>query len=74
MMRARTISTLSPTRDNIHRFQAAKEGARGIDINTLHGPIGPFSFLDMKEKAVDAEKGIYEVMWNPELVQPPTAK
>jgi hypothetical protein len=69
MLSARRISTVSPSRDNIHRFQTGKEGARGIDINTMHGPIGPFSFLEMKEKAVDSERGIYEAMWNPELGQ-----
>ena len=65
------ISTLAPSRDNMHRFEVGKEGARGIDINTLHGPMGPFSFLNMNDKPVDADKRIFEVTWNPELGQMP---
>ena len=65
------ISTLSPLRDNIHCFQVGKVGARGIDINTMHAKSAPFSFLDMNEKPVDAEKRIFEVKWNPQLGQPP---
>jgi hypothetical protein len=68
------INTLSPVRDNIHCFRVGKEGARGIDINTLHGKIGPFSFLDMNEKPVDSEGRIFEVAWNPQLGQPPAKK
>ncbi|HXD34898.1 MAG TPA: hypothetical protein VN643_27505 [Pyrinomonadaceae bacterium] len=63
------ISTLSPTRDNIHCFQTGKEGARGIDINTLHGAMGPFRFLNISEKAMDLEKRIYEATWNASLGQ-----
>ena len=66
------ISTLSPARDNIHTFRAGKEGARGIDINTMVGGSAPFSFLKMKDKPVDAEKGLYEVTWDPELGQAKT--
>src|SRR5262245_38884629 len=68
------INTLSPSRDNIHSFSVGKEGARGIDINTLHGKMGAFSFLNMRDKPVDAENRIFEAMWNPELGQAPTKK
>ncbi len=68
------INTLSPSRDNIHCFSVGKQGARGIDINTLHGKIGPFSFLDVSEKPVDSESRIYEARWNPELGQPTKQK
>jgi len=64
------ISTLSPTRDNIHCFGAVKETARGIDINTLHGE-NTFSFLNMSEKPVDSDNRIFEATWNPELGQSP---
>jgi hypothetical protein len=74
MMKRGKINTLNPVRDNIHCFRVGKEGARGIDINTLHGKMGPFSFLDMIEKPVDAENRIYEVTWNPQLGQPPAKK
>lgn len=66
------ISTLSPSRDNIHWFQVGKEGARGIDINTLHGKMGPFSFLDIGKTPADSEKRIYEAAWI-ELGRPPAA-
>jgi hypothetical protein len=57
------INTLSSTRDNIHTFQAGKEGARGIDISTYHGPDVGFSFLDIRSTPVDAGKRIYEAAW-----------
>lgn len=68
MMTHGRISTLSPTRDNIHCFGAVKETARGIDINTLHGE-NTFSFLNMSEKPVDADNQIFEATLNPELGQ-----
>ena len=58
------ISTLSPVRDNIHTFQVGKEGARGIDINTMLGKSGAFSFLDISKTPVDSEKRIFEAAWN----------
>jgi hypothetical protein len=67
------INTLSPSRDNIHCFKVGKEGARGIDINTMHGKMNNFSFLDMNEKPLDSEKRIFEATWNPLLGQSPSA-
>ena len=58
------INTLSPSRDNIHCFQVGREGARGIDITTLHGKNAPFSFLDIGEKPSDSEKRIFEAAWS----------
>jgi Protein of unknown function (DUF1637). len=66
------ISTLAPTRDNIHCFRVGKQGARGIDINTMHGAMTPFSFLDMSEQPVQSEDRVFEAVWNPQLGQ--TAK
>jgi len=63
MMSHGRINTLSPSRDNIHCFRVGKEGARGIDINTLHGKTNNFSFLDMSEKPVDSERRIFEAAW-----------
>ena len=57
------INTLSPTRDNIHRFRAGREGARGIDITTLHGNDVGFSFIDIADKAVDPDASVYEASW-----------
>ena len=58
------INTLSPSRDNIHCFQVGKEGARGIDINTLHGKTNNFSFLDISKTPADSEKRIFEAAWS----------
>jgi len=57
------LNTLSAFRDNIHTFQAGKQGARGIDISAYHGPDVGFSFLDINDKARDAERRIYEAVW-----------
>jgi len=58
------INTLSSSRDNIHHFHVGREGARGIDISTLHGKMAQFSFLDIAEKPLDPEKRIFEAAWN----------
>lgn len=57
------IITLSAKRDNIHTFQAGKNGARGIDISTYHGPNVGFSYLDISKKALDGESGFFEAHW-----------
>jgi hypothetical protein len=57
------LNTLSAFRDNIHTFQAGKQGARGIDISTYHGPDVGFSFLDIGDRARDAKRRIYEAAW-----------
>lgn len=57
------FNTLSALRDNIHTFQAGKQGARGIDISTYHGPEAGFSFLDIGDKPREAEQRIYEAAW-----------
>lgn len=58
------VSTLSPSRDNIHCFQVGKEGGRGIDINTMLGKMGPFRFLDIGEKPLDPEMRTFEAAWS----------
>jgi len=73
-MKRGRINTLSPIRDNIHCFRVGKEGARGLDINTLHGTMNNFSFLEMSNKPIDSENRVYEAVWNPEFVQPPAKK
>jgi hypothetical protein len=57
------IITLSSSRDNIHTFQAGKQGARGIDISTYHGKDAGFSFIEIGEKPVDTERRIFEAVW-----------
>jgi hypothetical protein len=50
-------------RDNIHTFQAGRNGARGIDINTYHGPDVDFSFMDIAKTPREPEEHIYEAAW-----------
>ena len=57
------MSSLSTTRDNIHTFQAGKEGAWGIDINTRLPGDKKFSFLEFSSKPRDADKRIFEAAW-----------
>ncbi len=64
MMTHGRINTLSPQRDNIHCFQVGSEGARGIDINTLHGKTNDFRFLEISRTPADAEQRIFEAAWS----------
>jgi len=57
------MSSLSTIRDNIHTFKAGKDGAMGIDINSILPGDKPFSFLDLAEKPREPQKRIYEAMW-----------
>ena len=57
------INTLSSKRDNIHTFRAGRNGARGIDISTLHGPDVGFSFLEIAPVSREAERSIFEAAW-----------
>lgn len=63
VMSASRVATLSPVRDNIHRFEAGSEGARGIDITTLYGNDVGFSFIEMDGNPRDAKQGIFEASW-----------
>jgi predicted metal-dependent enzyme (double-stranded beta helix superfamily) len=58
------MSSLTMLRDNIHQFQAGKEGALGIDINTILPGDKPFSFLRYDDKPKDADRHIYEAAWD----------
>lgn len=71
MMSHGRINTLAPLRDNIHCFQVGSEGARGIDINTLHGKTNDFRFLDISKMPADSEKRIFEAAWS-DLGRPAT--
>jgi hypothetical protein len=57
------MSSLSTKRDNIHTFHAGRDGAMGIDINSVLPGDKPFSFLDIAEKPRDAQNRIYEAVW-----------
>ncbi len=57
------INTLSALRDNIHTFQAGKNGARGLDITTYHGADVGFSHLELSPKPMDEQQRIFEAVW-----------
>jgi hypothetical protein len=57
------INTLSSIRDNLHTFKAGRNGARGIDISTYHGPDIGFSFLDIAATPKEIEQRIFEAAW-----------
>ena len=60
----RRISTLSPTRDNIHYFKAGDTGARGLDITTAYGGDGSFSFVAFHpDKPTDVKRQLFEAVW-----------
>ena len=62
------INALSSLRDNIHTFQAGRNGARGIDISTYHGPDVGFSFLDIATTPKETELRIFEAAWKGQTV------
>ena len=63
-LRPGAVSTLAPARDNLHWFRAGAPGARGIDITTMHGGDGSFSFVDFDpDVPLDAAQGLYEALW-----------
>lgn len=57
------MSSLTMKRDNIHTFKAGKEGALGIDINTILPGDKPFSFLSFDAKPRDVAARTYEAVW-----------
>ena len=57
------VNTLSAVRDNIHTLRAGRQGARGMDISTYHGPDIGYSFLELENKPVDAEQRLFEAVW-----------
>ena len=57
------VITLSAHRDNIHGFTAGKNGARGIDISSYHGPDVGFSFLAIDEKPLDTTRRTFGASW-----------
>lgn len=60
----RTVSTLSPSRDNLHSFTAGPRGARGIDVTTLHAPADTgFSFVELKDAASARAGSTLEARW-----------
>ena len=63
ILSAGRANTLSAVRDNIHTLQAGRQGARGMDISTYHGPDIGYSFLELEHKPIDAEQRLFEAVW-----------
>lgn len=63
LLRAREVTTLSPSRDNIHTFRAGPEGARFVDLFSLHGPDAGFSFLDIDDRPISAGGDSFRARW-----------
>lgn len=47
VLRPGEATTLSPARDNIHTFRAGPNGARFVDLFSVHGTDVGFSYLDI---------------------------
>jgi hypothetical protein len=58
------VNTVSTLRDNIHYFEASSEGARGIDITTMYGGDGSFSFVAFTpDRPKDPVRRVFEASW-----------
>jgi hypothetical protein len=63
-LKPRDITTLTPSRDNIHTFEAGPNGARWIDINTLLLPqAGDFSYMRLTPAASERTGELYDARW-----------
>lgn len=62
LIAARRVNTVAPERDNIHTFKAGGRGARGIDLTTMHGAAGAFSYLKL-EDAADGHSQVWRARW-----------
>jgi PCO_ADO len=58
------VTTLTPTRDNIHTFVAGPEGAMWVDFTTAHGPDIGFSYLSM-QSTQPADRSALARWWKP---------
>jgi len=63
ILRPGEASTLSPSRDNIHTFQAGSHGARFVDLFSLHGDDVGFSYLDIEPRPMSASGDSYRAHW-----------
>jgi hypothetical protein len=57
------VNTLTPTRDNIHTFEAGPKGCRGIDITTMLGKDTRFSFLRLDPEPRDEGAHTFAAEW-----------
>ena len=63
-LKPRDIATLTPSRDNIHTFEAGPNGARWIDINSLLVPgAGDFSYMRLAAATSERTGDLYQARW-----------
>jgi hypothetical protein len=65
VLRPGDISTLAPSRDNFHTFEAGPSGAVWIDISTPHGKegAGNFSYLRLTPGEARGVGDVFEARW-----------
>lgn len=63
LLRPRDVTTLSPSRDNIHTFRAGPAGARFVDLFSNHGGDVGFSFLDIDAQPAAAGSDAFRARW-----------
>jgi len=63
LLRARDVTTLSPSRDNIHTFRAGPAGARFVDLFSNHGGDVGFSYLDIDREPAVAGGDAFRARW-----------
>jgi PCO_ADO len=62
LLRPGDVTTLSPSRDNIHTFRAGPAGARFVDLFSNHGGDIGFSFVDIDPLAA-ADSDSFRARW-----------
>jgi hypothetical protein len=63
LLRGGDVTTLSPSRDNIHTFRAGPRGARFVDLFSNHGGDVGFSFLEIHPQAIASGGDSYRARW-----------
>jgi len=63
LLRPRDVTTLSPSRDNIHTFRAGTAGARFVDLFSNHGGDVGFSFLDIDPQPAAVGSDAFRARW-----------
>jgi hypothetical protein len=63
LLRPREVTTLSPSRDNIHTFKAGPAGARFVDLFSNHGGDVGFSYIDIAQQPQIAGGDTFRAQW-----------
>ena len=63
ILRPGEATTLSPSRDNIHTFEAGPRGARFVDLFSIHGSDVGFSYLEIDPRPSAAGGDTFTAHW-----------